>query len=562
MRGLADWEKKTCQVLAAERRCIMDIREKCEKRAVRLCLATAGIVLAYNGVSDGSGTPYYWTGGSAGANTAWNFAGNWSTSDGQYSSTGQLPSSGANIAEIDSTATGGTVKPILGLDASFSINSVVVGGSITTPDEYLDDTTLNTNTTGYTLTLTGDGSSSDDLITNNDSNTSIFDIRGYESATVNTVDMAVSITGSGNIDPVNSNDTIRIDPNITAASAITLNKVGSGTLILIGNNSFATGSILNINSGTVVIDSTVQLSSAGSLTTNIGAGVLSWQNAITDPSASRKFNVTSASSGIDVGASSNIDMLGAIGGTGGLTKTSAGTLVLSGANAYPGATNVYGGQLLLAPLSSTSTGAVTVGDGGSNSGTLGGNGTVGGNITVNSNGTLAPGTYAYNSGNPTYTYGTLTASGSLTINAGANMIEKLASSAHYDSITLSNAGSLNLNGTSSAPITLNLVSVSGFEPQLTDVYDLITVPATETVNVTPNANLVGSVFAVNLAPFYTTGSSGAVIEYVPDATGADTAGEIELTDVAPEPTGATLAMVIAAGSLLRRRRRKPNAPRA
>jgi MYXO-CTERM domain-containing protein len=148
--------------------------------------------------------------------------------------------------------------------------------------------------------------------------------------------------------------------------------------------------------------------------------------------------------------------------------------------------------------------------------------------------------------------------GSLTINSGANWVEKLASSGSYDSLMLKTVGTFNLPTTGS--VTLNLVSVNGFEPQLSDVYDLVTFPYGETVNFAANTNLYASgLFTLNMPGPYTQGVGGADIMYVP-GTSSSSPGEIELTNVAPEPGSATVAMIIAAGSLLRRRRRPSSAP--
>jgi len=68
-----------------------------------------------------------------------------------------------------------------------------------------------------------------------------------------------------------------------------------------------------------------------------------------------------------------------------LTKVGTGTLTLSGANTYSGATTVTAGGLLV--NGSTGSGTVTV----QNTATLGGNGTIGGAASVASGGTLAPG---------------------------------------------------------------------------------------------------------------------------------------------------------------------------
>ena len=134
---------------------------------------------------------------------------------------------------------------------------------------------------------------------------------------------------------------------------------------------------------------------------------------------------------------------GNITGTGGLVKTGAGTLTLSGASTYTGGTTVSAGQLV---LTGTTQSLVTV----SPLATLGGTGTASGGVIVS--GTLAPGN----------SIGTLT-TGALTLTGGSALSLDIANAngpagTGYDTI---NAASLNLTGTSGAPITIN---VNGLVP--------------------------------------------------------------------------------------------------
>jgi autotransporter-associated beta strand protein len=95
---------------------------------------------------------------------------------------------------------------------------------------------------------------------------------------------------------------------------------------------------------------------------------------------------------------------GVLSSGGSLTKIGAGTLTLSGANSYSGATNVNKGTLLVNGDQSLATGAVTVASGA----TLGGTGTIGGAVTVEGGGIFSPGASA----------GTLNLGAGLTIAAG------------------------------------------------------------------------------------------------------------------------------------------------
>jgi autotransporter-associated beta strand protein len=98
-----------------------------------------------------------------------------------------------------------------------------------------------------------------------------------------------------------------------------------------------------------------------------------------------------------------------LGGAASLTKTTAGTVQLQGANSYGGTTTVAGGTLLVNG-SHTGGGAYSVDSGA----TLGGNGSINANVTVN--GTLAPGT----------SVGVLTVNGNVAFGAGSRLAIELS----------------------------------------------------------------------------------------------------------------------------------------
>jgi len=123
---------------------------------------------------------------------------------------------------------------------------------------------------------------------------------------------------------------------------------------------------------------------------------------------------------------------GAISGPGTLEKQAAGTLVLSGAHTYTGATTISAGTLLINGVLGAS--AVTV-----SNGTLGGNGLIKGPVMVQAGGRLAPGT----------SIGVLTISNSLNLggvtvmelNAAArtnDVVRGLISVTYGGTLTLSN----------------------------------------------------------------------------------------------------------------------------
>ncbi len=120
-----------------------------------------------------------------------------------------------------------------------------------------------------------------------------------------------------------------------------------------------------------------------------------------------------------------------IGGTGGIEKLGAGTLVLSGTNTYTGTTEVAAGTLAVS--GSIASGATTV-DGGA---TLTGGGTINGGVV--NNGNVAP-------GDPT----TMTVNGNYTQNSGGNLqvqINNLGTTPGVNNSLLVVAGAANIAGT-------------------------------------------------------------------------------------------------------------------
>ncbi len=224
------------------------------------------------------------------------------------------------------------------------------------------------------------------------------------------------LTFSGDVNLNAGQRSISAANDATVSGAITnggLTKAGSGTLVLLGANTYALGTL--ISAGVLQVGSN---GTAGSISGNV-----------TNNAALAFYRTDSHTFG------------GAISGTGALTNL-AGTLTLSGTSTYSGPTTVAGGTLLVSGAIGSS--AVTVGSGA----TLAGAGTVG-SIAGMSGGTVSP-------GNTAGVAGTLTVGGAAALGGGTYTCDVTGTgSTACDLISASGAigaaSALTINLSASAP---------------------------------------------------------------------------------------------------------------
>jgi len=161
-------------------------------------------------------------------------------------------------------------------------------------------------------------------------------------------------------------DSLTLSGPIANATAQSIVKLGKGTLELSGNNSFSGG--LTVADGTVTVgngnglgSAAVTLGFSSDDTSLLADSAVTVHNAIqvaTGPGGISTLGTTATagtatfSGAITLGhdlvlaapAGGTLMLSGSIGGSGGLTKTGLGLLVLSGSNSYAGSTTVSAGR--------------------------------------------------------------------------------------------------------------------------------------------------------------------------------------------------------------------------
>jgi autotransporter-associated beta strand protein len=287
-----------------------------------------------------------------------------------------------------------------------------------------------------------------------------------------------SLSGSGTVTNSGTNDATltagdntstifsgAIEDGQDATTALT--KVGAGTLILSGTNTYTAGT--SLLGGAVQVARDANLGDAsGALTFNGGALKLGGSF---DLAATRQITLNAGGGTFDTnGFSTTVSR--AISGVGGLTKVGTGTLTLAGANTYTGGTTILDGTLEIGGTASSIVGDVL------NDATLAFNrsntyqfdGSISGTGDVRQNGT---GTTIL-TGTSTYTGATMVSSGKLLVNGSIASSSGVTVDA---GATIGGSGTLSdtvVNGTLSAgnspgtltvdgDLTLGATSVSLFE---------------------------------------------------------------------------------------------------
>ncbi|KFJ50024.1 autotransporter outer membrane beta-barrel domain-containing protein [Brucella abortus] len=244
---------------------------------------------------------------------------------------------------------------------------------------------------------------------------------------------AVSLqAGGGTFDIEDAANNFAVTQGVTGAGG--LMKSGTGTVTLSGVNTYTGGTTLT--AGTLAAASDNNLGGAsGGLTFNGGTLQVmgtSWT------STNRAVSLQAGGGTFDIeDAANNFAVTQGVAGAGGLTKSGSGTLTLSGANSYTGATTVSAGTLVVAN-DNTGGGTTTVDVGaGLQIGTGGVSGSLAGDIVNN-------GTLVVDRSNAFDLANVISGTGSLTKNGAGTLT--LSGVNSYTGGTTVSAGILTLTG--------------------------------------------------------------------------------------------------------------------
>jgi autotransporter-associated beta strand protein/T5SS/PEP-CTERM-associated repeat protein len=394
------------------------------------------------------------------ANLVFNRSGNSTYSD-TISGTGNFTKAGSGILNLNgaqtyigtTTISGGT----LGLVGSLASTSVAIssGATLLNQNSGLSASSSIVNAGTFTInasqtvgSLSGSGNTvlnaalttgglgtADEISGNITGNASLTKAgSGTLSLTGSATNAGGLVISSGTVSIGNGGTTGSVTGNITNNAALAFNRsndytysgivsgsgaleqLGTGTMILGGNNTYS--------GGTIVTGGTLQ------------GTTQSLQGAITN-NASLVFNQTA-----------NGTYSGVLGGNGLLSKNGSGTLIVSGTGSFSGTTAINSGTLAVTGSLVNSTTQIN------SSATLAGTGTLGA-VSINSGGTIAPGNspgnltvgnmtwnsggiYAWELGNATGTAGTnwdliKSTTGNLTINADSGPQFTIAASTNSSS---------------------------------------------------------------------------------------------------------------------------------
>ena len=457
------------------------------------------------------------------ATLAFNLAGNQNFNKAISGTAGNVTKAGAGTLTLsgNNTYTGTTTVSAGTLDLSgtnTSLGNLAINGATALTKVTAGATTINSVTNGTYIigggtleidggALTLQGENSWFSVGNND--------QGSGAGTLTLKSGSFTTTNRFGLTVANDTGTINIQGGTFTANGSYNNGIA------LGESSGGNGT-LNLNGGVLITDRIRGGSGVGAV--NFNGGKLQSTGDVTDAfffaDGGNKITTTIQSGGLKVGGTPNFTIAEGMGGTGGITKEDANTVIISGNNTFNGATTVTAGTLKVS--GSIASSDVTVNGGILASGTTG---TVGKDVTVNTGAKFAAGDVT--------AVGAASVANDLNFSSGSIFDWDLNTATNtYDTVSVTGA----LNITSGAKF--NVVSSTAFTDAFWDT--------TRTWSNIFGSKMIDNFLVTN---FLYSGSATA-----PTAEGSFTVTGLSLTWTAvPEPTTALAGLLLTAG-LLRRRR--------
>ena len=317
--------------------------------------ANSGKTLRLVVASTGSPATAFWNGG---VNATWGTVANWTTDASGSTPVSAKPGSGSTIVNFSTTSPNNLSTT---LDANYDIASLIVNdtsgniginlGNNNLTLESPNAITLTSAAGTATISVSGSGHyvlPVDQIISNTSSSTLTISapISGAHSLTINS-----SGSGATVLSGINAHgDTIvsagELDLNATGGQSVPGNLTvnAGGTAKLLKASQINSAKTVAVSGGTLDIQghnqtvASVQLTSAGSLNDSVGGAALS---------GTTLFDIQDGT------------INAVLGGSAGLTKSTATTVTLSGANTYTGPTVISNGVLSVSSLNRVSGGSAS-----------------------------------------------------------------------------------------------------------------------------------------------------------------------------------------------------------
>ncbi len=247
---------------------------------------------------------------------------------------GNVTLSGTNTYAGGTTVSAGTLT-----GTTTSVQGAITNNAAVVFDQATSGTYAGVMSGTGSLTKTGSGTV---ILTNDNSYGGGTTINGGvlqlgNGGTSGSITGNVVVNGADSLLAFNRSDTVTFAGDISGAGGIML--MGPGTVKLTGNNTFTGGTA--IGGGIVQASSDAAFGAAGT-TLRIGGGAT--VQALASFISDRAVSLLAMGGTFDTG-DNTLTLQGPITGVGSLTKTGAGTLILTGANSYGGGTTVEAGTV-------------------------------------------------------------------------------------------------------------------------------------------------------------------------------------------------------------------------